>query len=163
VKSEIATIALVVADLERATRFYCQGLGFTELQTLIIGDELAHVGGVAGAFRLHERFIKCGATIINLLYNENPAIEQTRAASRHRQLGFSHIVVRVDDLEAAIAGVLAQGGDVDETTRAHYDNPDPAVGRTLIVNCYDPEGNRIELIQMPDSAYAFLHTPKGQG
>lgn len=163
VKSEITNVALVVADLERATRFYCEGLGFTELQTLIIGNELAHVGGVKGDFKLYERFIRSGDTVINFLYTEVPKIEQTRAEPRHRSLGLSHIVIRVDDFENTLKRVIEYGGTVHEESRSHFDNPDPKVGRCLIINCSDPEGNRIEVLQMPDSVRAWMLTPKSKG
>jgi catechol 2,3-dioxygenase-like lactoylglutathione lyase family enzyme len=163
VKCEITNVALTVADLELTTRFYCEGLGFTELPTLIIGDELAKLAGIEGEFKLYERFIRGGDTVINLLYTETPKIAETRAKSRHGMLGLSHIVIRVDDFENALARIVEYGGAVHEETRAYFDNPDPAVGRTHIINCSDPEGNRVEVLSMPDSVRAWMLTPKSAG
>jgi len=161
VKSEMISVALTVADLERATRFYCEGLGFEEMQTLVIGNELAHMAGVEGEFRLLERFIRCGDTLINLLHAEIPRIAQTMSAPRAGTLGLSHIVVRVDDLENALARVVEFGGVVHEDSRSHHDNP--GVGRTDIINCSDPDGNRIEMLTLPDSVKTWLETPKAAG
>ncbi len=160
INARVATVALVVADLERTTRFYCEGLGFEELQTLIIGNELAHVAGVEGEFRLHERFIRGGDVVLNLLSQETPKPTESRAELRYGRLGFSHIVIRVDDLEATIARIRDYDGSPIEESRSHFDNPDPSVGRTKIIQALDPEGNRLELIEMPESAFAFMMTPK---
>lgn len=162
IKSEIATVALVVADLDRATQFYCEGLGFVETRTLLIGPELAALANVAGEFRLIERFIKAGETVVNLLYTETPRLPVDRAEWLGHRPGYSHIVVRVDDFENALERIAEYGGTVHHETRADFDNPDPKVGRTQVVNCSDPEGNRVEVICCPDTVRSWMRTPKGQ-
>jgi predicted enzyme related to lactoylglutathione lyase len=58
------------------------------------------------------------------------------------QLGFTHMTLIVDDIEAAIARVVEFGGQVHAETR--IDSP-----YGPIVFCTDPDGVRVELMQPP--------------
>jgi catechol 2,3-dioxygenase-like lactoylglutathione lyase family enzyme len=155
IKSEFMCLPLNVADLDRAIRFYCEGLGFTPLHALTIGSELAAVTGSQGEYKVLERFIRAGDTVINLLCQVVPAQTETHAA-KLGGLGLSHLNIRVDDIDNAMARVVEYGGTIMPETLAHFDNPDPSIGRTDIVIGYDPEGNRLEILQMPDSVRAWV-------
>jgi lactoylglutathione lyase len=62
------------------------------------------------------------------------------------QLGLTHFSLRVDDVEAVAAAIVALGGSVVDGTRTTFD----LGGATLdFVYCTDPDGVRIELMHLP--------------
>jgi len=109
-------VGLTVADLEEAHRFLVEGLGATLLYELLDAAALPLrgpqveqlVGGPPGttidAVRMYE-------------FGTGPAIElfhytvgEQRPAPRGSDLGFQHIAVFVDDIEAVVGRLTALGG-----------------------------------------------------
>ena len=94
--------------------------------------------------------------MINLLCRVLPNQTETRVAVKQGSLGLSHLNIRVDDIDNAATRIEEYGGTIIPHTRTHFDNPDPSVGRTHIVIGHDPEGNRLEILQLPDSVRAWM-------
>ena len=115
-------------DFERTLDFYVRVLGFPEM------------------FRL---FNDAGALwIVYLRVNDGVFIElfpRDGAAPDARDRHFSHLCLEVDDIAATVAEITARGAALDVAIKRGKDGNLQAWTR-------DPEGNRIELMQLaPDS------------
>jgi catechol 2,3-dioxygenase-like lactoylglutathione lyase family enzyme len=136
-------VGLCVADLEASLRFYCDGLGFAAAERYELDSDT--VPGLDRALEagshvtVVSQFIRHGSFAIELLHYSDPAPHGTPSSSR-AELGYTHLALHVDDLDAAVARVVAAGGTVLETTRA-------SLGIELVF-LTDPDGNRVELLQM---------------
>jgi predicted enzyme related to lactoylglutathione lyase len=62
------------------------------------------------------------------------------------KLGLTHLSLRVDDLDAVAADIARFGGTVLDDTRTTIDFHG---ARLDFVYCTDPNGVRIELMQLP--------------
>ena len=136
-------IGLCVSDLDAALRFYCDGLGFAAAERYELDS--ASLAGldrsleVDGHVQLVSQFVRHGTFAIELLHYTSPAPHGAPSSSR-AELGMTHLAFHVDDLAAAVERVVAAGGTVLEPTRA-------SLGIELVF-LTDPDGNRVELLQM---------------
>ncbi len=135
-------VGICTSDLERSVRFYQEALGFEHL-TAIEGlgapfDSLLELPGS----RLDVVQLTCGAMKIELL--GFPELEVSGDGERcpMNRLGFTHMTLVVDDLDATVGRICELGGAVHPETEV--DSPH---GRILF--CTDPDGVRIELMQAP--------------
>jgi catechol 2,3-dioxygenase-like lactoylglutathione lyase family enzyme len=137
---------LLVSDIERSTRFYCDALGFEPVSELIvIGQEFSKLSGAAGDAKTYLRFIRRDEVTIELLCSEAAPVTGRPARDR---LGLWHLCLNVADIDAEIARIRAHGGAVREETRTVFDL---AGGKTMeIVYCSDPDGQPVELTNIPD-------------
>jgi catechol 2,3-dioxygenase-like lactoylglutathione lyase family enzyme len=137
-------IGICVSDLDRSLRFYCEGLGFRADERFELDSE--QVPGLDLALEIGERtvvtsqFIRAEGLAIELLAYATPSPTGSPSASR-RLLGLTHLSLSVDDLEAAIAHLVACGGTVLEETRQS-----PGIDLVFLA---DPDGVRVELMQVP--------------
>ena len=136
-------LGICVSDLDAALRFWCDGMGFTAAERYDL--DLDAVPGLdrsleaGGHVTVVSQFVRHGATAIELLHYSDPQPHGTPSGSR-AQLGYTHLAFHVDDLDAAVARVVAAGGTLLEATRA-------SLGVELVFLA-DPDGNRVELLQM---------------
>jgi lactoylglutathione lyase len=141
----IGHIAFRVADLERALDFYCGKLGFRE------------------AFRL-EREDRPSPWIVYLQVAENSFVELFPVpADEVRPLdpkaSYSHYCLTVDDINVTLQELAGRGLEITGEPKLGLDG-------NWQYWITDPDGNRIELMQMmPDSkqaeADAALRTARG--
>ncbi|NRA00477.1 MAG: VOC family protein [Myxococcales bacterium] len=149
----VAYIALRVSDLERARRFYCDLLGFR------VFSEFAHDGPSPSAQLLgldsvpvRALFVERDGTRIELQHLDLPA---DRALPRARpQLGLCHFGLRVSDLDGLVAALEDAGATLLEASRFEHAE---LGSRVAVVE--DPDGTRIELIDMPGDPRAPLGRP----
>lgn len=138
-------LGLYVADLDRATRFYVEGLGF-ERSHEGRGEGLEKFLGLDNA-NTKIQFVRHpeGMTIeLWTLENGNSIGDGRPDAINSR--GVSHFCMMVDNLEEAAARIVEFGGyRLDATRIEHQYGP--------LMFCADPDGVRIELIEIrPPSA-----------
>ncbi|MCU0273226.1 MAG: VOC family protein [Acidimicrobiales bacterium] len=137
-------IGICVADLDRSLRFYCDGLGFRAEERFELDSD--QVPGLDLALEIGERtvvtsqFVRAEGLAIELLAYTTPSPTGSPSASR-RLLGLTHLSLYVDDLEAAIAHLVACGGTLLEETRQS-----PGIDLVFLA---DPDGVRVELMQLP--------------
>lgn len=147
-------VGLCVADLERSLRFYCEGLGFQRVSRLRIGDEYsAKLLGIEDV-DLEAVFIERDGIRLELLHYHAPGHESNDAPRPMNRAGLTHMAMRVDDLAATLRALEAHGVRVLDETRIQ--NPEYA---SDVVYVLDPDGVRIELIQMPGDPAAMLGEP----
>jgi catechol 2,3-dioxygenase-like lactoylglutathione lyase family enzyme len=134
-------LGICVSDLDRAVRFYCEGLGFElsdryDLSTELLPD--LHRGlEVEAPVAVTSQMIVNGPMRIELIHYPARPAEGTPSTSRG-QLGLTHLSFTVTDVDAAAAALVERGGTVLEQTRAN-------VG-IEIVFLTDPDGTRVELM-----------------
>lgn len=137
-------IGICTRDLDASLRFYTEGLGFTLERTIDeIGapfDAMMELPGM----RCRVHYIKSGGFTLELI---GIAGGVTGSAERKpmNQLGFTHMTLLVDDLAATIERVERLGGKAHRETQVDSD-----FGPMLF--CTDPNGVRVELIEMKQSA-----------
>jgi len=150
----IAYVGLCVADLERAQRFYRDGLGFEELTRLeAAGSASARILQVPGA-DVQAVFLERDGMRIELLHFVKPGAIDGPSPRPMNLPGLTHFAVRVDDIDQTIAALSAAGGTLLEDTRVDT----PAVrSRAAIV--LDPDGTRLELIEAPGDPAAPMGVP----
>lgn len=145
-------IALRVTDLERSLRFYRDGLGFDEVSRVEVqGGPTAQLLDAPEA-PLCAIFLTRDGTTLELQRLSLPDGRLLRMPEVG--LGWSHVGVRVDDAEEVARALCALGGHVLESSRYH----DPALGsHVLFVS--DPDGARVELIELPGDPTQVVGTP----
>jgi catechol 2,3-dioxygenase-like lactoylglutathione lyase family enzyme len=138
-------LGICVSDLERSLRFYCEALGFAPAESHTVGDEFGRLMELEGV-ALRSQFIRRDAVAIELLHFTSPDRTGDPVRRPMNQLGLTHLSVRVDDVDAVAATVESLGGHVVAGTRTTFD----LTGTTLdFVYCTDPDGVRIELMNIP--------------
>lgn len=136
-------LGLCVRDLDAALRFWCDGLGFDAAERYELDsdtlDGLDRSLEADGHVAVVSQFVRHGSMAIELLHYTDPEPHGAPSTTR-TQLGLTHLAFHVADLDTAVARVVAAGGTVVESTRA-------SVGIELVFLA-DPDGNRVELLQM---------------
>jgi lactoylglutathione lyase len=136
----VSHIGICVSDLDRALRFYCDGLGFAAAERHAIGNEFADALEVERDVVLTSQFIRREGMAIELLHYESPAPTGAPSPSRS-QLGLTHLSFIVSDLDATVSRLVECGGTVIDSTRTKQ----PGIELLFLA---DPDGVRVELMQM---------------
>ena len=138
-------VGVCVSDLERSLRFYGEGLGFELVASHHVGQEFAALMEVEGV-DLESRMIARDGMTIELLSFTAPGHSGGPGRRPMNQLGLTHFSLRVDDVEATASSIEALGGSVVRGTRTPFDLGE---SRLDFVYCTDPDGVRIELMDLP--------------
>ena len=138
-------LGICVSDLERSVRFYCQGLGFEPVASHQVGAEFGSLMEVED-LQLDSRMLMRDGVTIELLGYRSPATTGDGSRRPMNQLGLTHLSLRVDDVDGVAATIEALGGTVVPATRTTFDLPET---RMDFLYCTDPDGVRIELMDLP--------------
>ena len=138
----LSHLGICVTDLEIATRFYVDGLGFDQAERHEVGDAFAGLMEL-DAVTLTSQFLRRDQVAIELLCFEKPlaSIEARRPIPT---AGLTHLSFRVDDLDEELDRLVGLGGTVIEGTRTEL-----ADGALRFIYLTDPDGTRIELMELP--------------
>jgi catechol 2,3-dioxygenase-like lactoylglutathione lyase family enzyme len=141
--------AIAVRDLDRSIAFYRDVFG-GEVEAVIrdVGDvHVAQLHALESAcFTL--AFVRFGPTRLELFQFAEPDDGRDVHARAH-DFGIRHICFEVDDVDAAYARLTGAGVAF---TRPPYVIPDGDAAGTALAFCFDPDGNRVELLQPPATA-----------
>ncbi len=143
-------LSVVVSDLERSLRFYREGLGFRELMRLEQGQEVAPIGQFEGEVRFISALVMRDGMVLQIITWPAPGTIAAKGTKRLNECGLTHIGIAVEDVDHAIAALVALGGSVIEATRTRLEGAD-------VVMMLDPDGTRIEIERvdnLPDFAAA---------
>ena len=139
----IMHVGVCVSDLNRSIRFYRDGLGFEEAGGLEISGEPTATLLEMPDLELRAVYLERDGLRIELLHYPSPGSVGAAEARPMNQLGLTHMAVRVENLEDAIAKLTALGGTALEHTRVREPEYDAE-----IIYLTDPDGTRLELIQV---------------
>lgn len=135
-------VTIVVRDVEAAKQFFGL-LGFQEVKSVVIsGPQFATYMGVEGIEAEHVTLALAGAsprTEVQLLKYRHPAPLPDPAIRNLTKLGFNHVCFAVDDLEAEVARLTAQGVQLRNAVMDFH-------GRKLVF-LSGPEGVTVELAE----------------
>ena len=137
-------VGVCVSDLERSTRFYVDVLGFEELFTMDIGDEVAATMEIEGPIRFRSRMLQREDVRIELLHWEQPTASGDRERRPMDRFGLTHLCMRVDDVEDLVDAAVAAGGTVHRQTLTMLDGQGVGGGPVGLLYLTDPDGTRIE-------------------
>lgn len=138
-------IGICVSDLERSLRFYGDGLGFELVASHRVGAEFAALMEL-DAVAVESRMLARDGVTIELLAFVHPLPFGSRDRRPMNQLGLTHLSVRVDDVEAVAGKIARLGGEVVRSTRTRLEAGSSPLE---FVYCTDPDGVRIELMDLP--------------
>jgi catechol 2,3-dioxygenase-like lactoylglutathione lyase family enzyme len=136
---------ICVRDLDRALRFYRDGLGFEEAGGLeISGEPTATLVEIPG-LELRAVYLDRDGFRIELLHYPSPGTVGGVERRPMNQPGLTHLAFRVENLDDAIAKLVPLGATVLEHTRVHEEEYE-----AHIIYLTDPDGTRLELVQTPN-------------
>ena len=140
---EWSHVGLCVSDLERAIRFYCEGLGCALAERYELDS--SWVPGLAEALEVTppavivSQMVTSGRLKIELLAWSSPKPEGA-PSTRRNQLGLTHLSFHVDDVDRVAKRLVEHGATLLPDTRQ-------APGIDLVFLA-DPDGTRIELMAL---------------
>lgn len=139
-------VTVAVNDIDAAKRFFCL-LGFTEAISVVIeGQRFSDYMGVDGIIAEHVTLVLANAsprTEVQLLRYHHPTALPDPNIRDLTKLGFNHICFAVDDLDAEVARLKANGIELRNKVMTFHD-------RKLVFLC-GPEGITVELAQWQES------------
>jgi methylmalonyl-CoA epimerase len=126
-------IGIVVRDIEAALKIYEKGLGFTATRVEEVPDQAVKIA-----------FLPVGDSELELLEPTRPDTGIARFLEKRGE-GVHHVCLEVDDIEAALARLAAQGVELIDST--------PRLGsrgqRYAFAHPKSTSGVLIELYEMP--------------
>jgi catechol 2,3-dioxygenase-like lactoylglutathione lyase family enzyme len=135
-------VTIVVRDVEKAKSFFAL-LGFVEQQTVVIsGDQFSRYMGVAGIEAEHVTLALANASPrleVQLLRYRHPDPLRDPDIAKLNKLGFNHICFAVDDIEAEVRKLTANGVELRNEVMQFHDRK--------LVFLSGPEGVTLELAQ----------------
>lgn len=134
-------VGVCVSDIDRAMRFYCEGLGFEPAERYALDS--AQMPGldrsleVEAPITLISQMITAGGMKVELLCYPGRPAQGTPSPSRGL-LGLTHLSFNVDKVDTAAARLVEFGGTILEETRS-----DAGI---VLLFLTDPDGTRVELM-----------------
>ena len=138
-------LGICVSSLDRSIAFYTNVLGFIEVSRTSVGPEVGPLIEMdAQDLQLRSHFLERDHMRIELMEFDCPPPSGDSERGNFNRLGLTHLAVRVSNVQSILARVSEYHGVVLEHTRVGQAD----IGVELIY-VTDPDGVRIELIQMP--------------
>jgi catechol 2,3-dioxygenase-like lactoylglutathione lyase family enzyme len=135
-------VTLVVRDVAGAKAFFTL-LGFVEQQSVVIaGEKFAAYMGIAGLEAEHVTLALANATPrleVQLLRYHRPQAIPDPDILKLNKLGFNHICLAVDDIEAEVENLRSNGVEMRNDIMEFHDRK--------LVFIAGPEGVTVELAQ----------------
>ena len=147
-------LGICVRDPERSMRFYCDHLGFRRVSKLVVSNPESARLVQLDPLDLHSTFIERDGVRIELLHYVEPGFEGEPTARPMNRLGLTHLALRVEGLTGLLERLRDEGFEVIEATRIEN-----AEFHSSVVFALDPDGVRVELIEMPGDPRQPLGEP----
>ncbi len=145
---------ICVRDPDRSLRFYCDLLGFDRVSKLVVSNPASAQLVQLDPLDLHSYFVERDGVRLELLHYVEPGFEGEATARPINRIGLTHIELRVLGLEELLERLREEGFEVLEATR--IENADL---QSSVVFVPDPDGVRVELIEMPGDPRKPLGEP----
>jgi catechol 2,3-dioxygenase-like lactoylglutathione lyase family enzyme len=140
----VSHVGICVSDWRQSLRFYHDVLGFRYLHELEVAGEPASRLLQLEKVELRAVYLEREGVRIELLHYEQPGVVAGPVPRPLNQLGFTHLSLRVDDLDAMLLELREAGVEILDATRIEI----PAAHVKAAFIC-DPDGALIELVQQP--------------
>jgi catechol 2,3-dioxygenase-like lactoylglutathione lyase family enzyme len=142
--------AIAVHDLDRAVAFYRDTFG-GEVEAIIAGIDDVEVAQLHAleSTRFTLAFVRFGPTRLELFEFDQPDDGREIEARAH-DFGIRHICFEIQDVQATYKRLSDAG--VTFTRPPHVITHGDAAG-TVLAFCFDPDGNRVELLQPPPTGF----------
>ncbi|MBW2269767.1 MAG: VOC family protein [Deltaproteobacteria bacterium] len=140
----LSHFGICVADPKRSIHFYRDLLGFELVSHLQVDDPASAKLIGLDPLELHSTFLERDGARIELLHYVSPGHEPDEVPRPMNRQGLTHMAMRVDDLASLLVELQAAGVEILEESRIQ----NPAF-QSDVVYVLDPDGVRIELIQLP--------------
>jgi len=142
-------LGCVVTDLDASTRFYTEGIGFTQLKGFEVPASLAPDAGLTDGKPLAIRVLVLGegesATKLKLMQVAGAAPRTGDTEFIHSHAGFRYLTIFVADTDAALARLAKLG--VKPIAKSPVALPASLAPAGMHLTCVrDPDGNLVELI-----------------
>jgi|JI10StandDraft_1071094.scaffolds.fasta_scaffold173030_3 catechol 2,3-dioxygenase-like lactoylglutathione lyase family enzyme len=151
----VSHMGIVVADLERSARFYCDGLGFARGSASQSGNEIRVLSEFTEDVDAHWQFVRKDGLSIELMQYLGPRPIQSLGRRPLNQIGGpSHIALRVDDMDAALRTITEFGGQALHHTRTRFPLfPDEDIE---LCYCLDPDEVRLSISRLGPKGIAVV-------
>jgi catechol 2,3-dioxygenase-like lactoylglutathione lyase family enzyme len=151
----LSHLGIVVADLERSTRFYCDGLGFARGAASRSGNEIRELSEFTEDVDARWQFVRKDGLSIELMQYVGPRPLQSPGRRPLNQIGGpSHIALRVDDMDAALRTIREFGGQALHHTRTRFALfPDEDIE---LCYCLDPDDVRLSISRLGPKGIAVV-------
>ncbi|MDR2095550.1 MAG: VOC family protein [Treponema sp.] len=138
--TRIGHSAIRAKDIEVTARFYTEVLGFKEAFRMYTkeGGQLSTIYVYIAPYQFIEIF---------------PDGTEELMPDRQRAIGHSHICYEVDDLAAYQEEVRSRGAPIDVELKTGF-------SKCLQFWTHDPDGNRMEFMQLPPESLQFQATAR---
>jgi lactoylglutathione lyase len=137
-------IGIQVRDVERSARFYCEHLGFEQVERWSLAHPyVQRVVGYPGV-TLEIALLKIPGSDLFLEILEYAGVDGTPVDPATANPGTAHFCVFVDDLESLHARLVSQG--VEFVSEVETPTWGPNEGGRLVY-MKDPDGIRVELVE----------------
>lgn len=139
-RTSIHHAGFVVADLARSIEFYEKAFGAeVEMQFSAAGEEVAKLHGLEEAdFTI--AMLRIGDARIELFEFRVPE-DRSSVPVRACDIGTFHVAIQVEDARAKYQELVDEG--------IEFTRPPVQAGKNVVAFCTDPDGNRLELLQLP--------------
>jgi catechol 2,3-dioxygenase-like lactoylglutathione lyase family enzyme len=135
-------VTIVVTDVDRAKQFFAL-LGFQDVKSVVIcGEQFARYMRVPGIEAEHHTLVLTGSMPrleVQLLKFRQPQAIANPDLATLRQVGFNHVCFAVDDLDAEVTRLRANGVETVNQVMEFHDRK--------LVFLAGPDGVTIELAQ----------------
>ena len=145
---------ITVTDPERSMHFYCDMLGFKRVSKLMVSDQNSVKLTGLENLDLHSYFVEREGVRIELMHYRSPGHEQGTVARPMNRLGLAHIALRVEGLAEMLDQLEAEGFEIMQESLI----ADAKLGMG-VVYVLDPDGVRVELIELPGDPTEPLGEP----
>ena len=151
---EFGHLAFNVTDMERALHFYCDILGLEKAFSTYLPENMADIAPdsplVSLAGELFIQYIRIGDGSFLELFVPTPSTNMESGGPNYDDIGYVHMSLIVDDLEAWRKYLQKHDVAIDSEIRRGLDN-------SYQMWIHDPDGNRIELMQYTDESKQLLY------
>jgi glyoxylase I family protein len=151
----VSHFGVVVSDLERSTRFYCNALGFERGMDSRSGNEIRRLSDFTDDVEMTCRFLKKDWLRLEIMELRSPTPIASPGRRQLNQIGGpSHIALRVDDMDSALDAVRTHGGSVLDETRTTFEL---FPGEDIeLCYCLDPDDVRLSLSRLGPQGLAVV-------
>ena len=149
-------VGITVSDLERSVRFYTQGLGFEEVVRQTSDAPYLALTGYAGV-EIAAVFVRLEDGLTLELQEYRRVDAGPARTSGTAPVGSSHVSLRVDDLDLALARAERAGGR-RVTEAVELDRGINEGARAVYLR--DPDGYTIELFEPPGTVLSLSPRPR---